>query len=117
MVSVRISQINQCEFCVDINSRMMTERGLSSEKILSLASYETHPSFDESERAALQYAETMTRSNEAVTDTIFARLRKSFSEIEALELTALIAYQNLSSKFNAALDIPSQGFCRIFEKK
>ena len=30
-----------------------------------------------------------------------------------IELTALIAFQNLSSKFNAALDIASQGLCPL----
>jgi alkylhydroperoxidase family enzyme len=42
---------------------------------------------------------------------IFARLRTHFDEQEALELTALAAFQNLSSKRNAALGVPAQGFC------
>jgi alkylhydroperoxidase family enzyme len=29
-----------------------------------------------------------------------------------VELTALAAFQNMSAKFNAALDLPAQGFCR-----
>jgi alkylhydroperoxidase family enzyme len=42
---------------------------------------------------------------------LIARLRQHFSDDAIIELTALIAYQNLSSKFNAALDVPAQGFC------
>ena len=34
-----------------------------------------------------------------------------------IELTGLIAFQNMSAKFNAALDIPSQGFCQLPERK
>jgi hypothetical protein len=30
-----------------------------------------------------------------------------------IELTALIAFQNLSSKFNAALGVAPQGFCPV----
>ena len=30
-----------------------------------------------------------------------------------VELTGLIAFQNLSSKFNSALDVPAQGFCKV----
>ena len=47
-----------------------------------------------------------------VNDVLFQRLSQSFSEEQLVELTAWIAFQNLSSKFNAALDIPAQGFCQ-----
>lgn len=43
----------------------------------------------------------------------FARLREHFSDDAIIELTALIAFQNLSSKFNAALQVPPQGFCAL----
>ncbi|MFN7085220.1 MAG: carboxymuconolactone decarboxylase family protein [Burkholderiales bacterium] len=62
------------------------------------------------ERAALAYAETVTESSRRVGDALFARLRQHFSDQEIVELTALIAYQNMSSKFNAALGVPAQGF-------
>lgn len=41
----------------------------------------------------------------------FARLRQHFDDGAIVELTALIAFQNLSSKFNAALGVEPQGFC------
>jgi alkylhydroperoxidase family enzyme len=40
-------------------------------------------------------------------------LRQYFSEDAIIELSALIAFQNLSSKFNAALEVPPQGFCAV----
>jgi hypothetical protein len=43
------------------------------------------------------------------------RLYEYFNEDEIVELTGLIAFQNLSSKFNSALDLPAQGFCRLPE--
>jgi hypothetical protein len=42
-------------------------------------------------------------------------LYEYFNEDEIVELTGLIAFQNLSSKFNSALDLPPQGFCRLPE--
>ena len=69
--------------------------------------------FDARERAALAYAEAMTASGDGVDDTLFTRLRREFDEDEVVELTALIAFQNLSSKFNTALGIPAQGFCVV----
>jgi alkylhydroperoxidase family enzyme len=44
---------------------------------------------------------------------VIERLKKHFDDNAIVELTALIAFQNLSSKFNSALGVPPQGFCRI----
>lgn len=111
LINIKVSQINQCSFCVDIGSALLQKRGVSMEKIMALSDCEKASIFSERERAALIYAEAMTRSDRGVDDSLFQRLSKTFSEDEIVELTALIGYQNLSSKFNAALDIPSQGFC------
>jgi hypothetical protein len=40
-------------------------------------------------------------------------LRRHFDDDAIIELTAVIAFQNLSSKFNAALGVPPQGFCSV----
>lgn len=45
------------------------------------------------------------------TDAHFRRLREHFDDDAIIELTGLIAFQNLSSKFNAALGVEPQGFC------
>lgn len=81
------------------------------EKILALPDYESNPQFSERERSAIAYAEAMTRHDVSVCDKLFQRLLQSFSQDEVIELTALIGFQNLSSKFNAALAVPPQGFC------
>ena len=39
--------------------------------------------------------------------------RDSFTDDAIVELSALVAFQNMSSKFNAALDVPAEGFCRV----
>ena len=83
--------------------------GVSDEKLLTLAEAESSPLFDEPERAALAYAEAMTVTDRDVDDTIFARLQDSFTDDEIVELTAVIAWENASSKFNRALRVPSQG--------
>jgi len=41
------------------------------------------------------------------------KLKLHFSEKAIVELTAIIAYQNMSSKFNAALDVKNNRFCKI----
>ena len=69
--------------------------------------------FNERERAALEYAEAITFSDLEVTDDVLTRVRQQFDDDATVDLTALIAFQNMSSKFNAALDVPPQGFCRV----
>lgn len=113
LILVRISQINWCTFCVDLNSATALERAVLPEKLAALESFEGSPLYTEREKAALAYAEAMTDPAHRVDDACFARLRAQFDEDEVLQLTALAAFQNLSSKFNAALGVEPQGFCRI----
>lgn len=113
LVQVRVSRINGCGFCVDLNSAAALERTVTSEKLAALEDFERSPLYTERERAALAYAEAATDPARHVDDACFARLRARFGEREILELTALVAFQNLSSKFNAALGVPAQGFCTL----
>lgn len=113
LVTVRVSQINHCAFCVDINSATLLKRGVPPEKVEALQNWRDSNLFDERECSALSYAEAVTRSDMDVDDSLFARLRKHFDDDALVELTGLIAFQNMSSKFNSALDIPPQGFCSL----
>ena len=113
LIQVRVSQINWCEFCVDLNGATAIERAVAPAKLAALAQYETVSEFSEREKAALAYAEAATDSTRRVDEALRERLRGHFSEHEILELTALIAFQNLSSKFNSAIGVRSQGFCAL----
>ena len=111
LLTVRISQVNHCAFCVDINSETLLERDVSEEKVAALAGWRESDLFSSRERIALDYAETVTRTEGEVTVELMDQLKTEFDEDAVAELTALIAFQNLSSKFNNALDVPPQGFC------
>ena len=113
LVQVRVSRINWCAFCVDLNGAAALERAVAPEKLAALDDYERSPLYTERERTALAYAEAATDPAQRVDDACFARLRGRFDEQAILELTALVAFQNLSSKFNAALGVPAQGFCAL----
>ena len=60
LVTVRVSQINHCAFCVDINSATLAKRGVSMEKIDALGTWRDSQLFGPDERLALEYAEAMT---------------------------------------------------------
>ena len=111
LVTVRVSQINHCAFCVDVNSATLRRRGVSPEKIAELPTWRASDGFAADERLALEYAEAMTLNR--VDDELRERIKRHWSDDAIVELTGLIAFQNLSSKFNAALDVPAQGFCTV----
>ena len=108
-----VSRINCCDFCIDLNSFASLERGATPEKLDSLLAFEQSPLFSEQEKAALCYATAVTRSERKIDAKIISQLRQHFDDQAIIELAALIAYQNMSSKFNAALGIPAHGFCDI----
>jgi AhpD family alkylhydroperoxidase len=113
LVTVRVSQINHCAFCVDINSATLMKRGVSMDKVEEVSRWQSSKIFTEQERVALEYAESMTYSDRRTEAELIDRLRSHFDEDGIAELTGLIAFQNMSSKFNSALDVPAAGFCAV----
>jgi AhpD family alkylhydroperoxidase len=111
LITVRVSQVNECRFCMDLNSATLLKRGASIEKVEALDNWRHSKWFGEREQVALEFAEAVTRSDLSVSDELMDRLRRHFDDDAVIELTGLIAFQNLSSKFNSALGGPSpKGF-------
>ena len=96
---------------MDINASRGMQNGATEDKIRAIDQAATSPLFDEPERVALAFAEAMTITGQRVSDELFARVRKHFSEAQVVELTAAVALENFRSKFNVALGIEAQGFC------
>ena len=87
---------------------MSSRLGVSDDKINTLADYANSDLYSETERLALEFADAITITGCEVSDELFARLRGFFDEDALVELTATIAWENASSKFNRALRVPSQ---------
>ncbi|MGL4824271.1 MAG: carboxymuconolactone decarboxylase family protein [Plesiomonas shigelloides] len=113
LVCVRVSQLNDCAFCVDANGLKLAQRCGCEEKALALSQWHDSDLFDEQEKAVFTYLEAMTITGRKVSTEMIAQLQTFFDEDTLIELTALIAFQNLSAKFNTALDVPAQGLCRL----
>lgn len=113
LITVRVSQINECRFCIDINSAVLAKRTGSMNKIEALERWRESGLFDDKERLVLEYTEAVTYTERQVDESLSQRLHAYFNEDEIVELTGLIAFQNLSSKFNSAPDLPAQEFCRL----
>lgn len=114
LMSVRISQINHCDFCVDFNAHNFLAAQGAHEKIDFIDRWQDHPEvFSDEERAALAYAEAVTLNDDAGTERALSELKRFFKDDAIVAITAWVGVQNLSSKFNDALAIPPQGFCRV----
>src|SRR6187200_1513971 len=62
LVYLRISQINNCAYCLDMHTRDLIKKGMKIEKLALVQAWaEAGNLFDERERAALAWAETVTR--------------------------------------------------------
>lgn len=113
LVSNRIAHLNHCAFCSDLSASSLEKKGVPAAKILALDAYAGDPSFTAKERAAIAYGEAVAGNDDRVTQDRITALKEFFDEDEIVELTGWICFQIFSSKFNAALDIPAQGFCRL----
>ena len=87
---------------------MSSKLGVSNEKIDALSNYANSDLYRQAERLALEYADSMTITGRDVSDELFGRLHLFYDEDALVELTATIAWENASSKFNRALRVPSQ---------
>ena len=88
---------------------MSSQLGVSDEKILALPNYADSELYAPAEGVALEFADAMTITDREVSDELFVRLREFYDDDALVELTATIAWENASSKFNRALRVPSQG--------
>jgi len=111
LLMTRVSQVCHCAFCIDANALRLAQRSGGMAKVEAVATWRDSTLFSDQERAALAYAEAVSATPPLVDDALKAALRRHFSEQAITEMTSLLAFQNLSARFNAALDIPSQGLC------
>jgi uncharacterized peroxidase-related enzyme len=112
LVMARVSQVNRCAFCVDLNGSRALERGVTREKLDALHDHAASPLFDAREKAALAFADAVTAPSGEVPPEVRQALRAVLDDDGIVELAALVAFQGMSSKFNAALDVPAEGYCR-----
>jgi AhpD family alkylhydroperoxidase len=96
LVYLRVSQINNCAYCLDMHTRDLLKSGQKIEKLALVQAWaEAGNLFDERERAALAWAETVTRVAETgVPDEAYQAARAVFEERELVDLTIAISLMN-----------------------
>jgi alkylhydroperoxidase family enzyme len=100
-----------CSWCVDFGYWESTmNHDVPAEKIRAVPHWRDSGVFTEQERLVLEYAQAMTDTPPGVTDEMVERLRGHLGEAQLVELTAIVAVENLRSRINAALGLSAQGF-------
>ena len=95
LIKLRSSQINGCAFCLDMHWKDLRAIGETEQRLYSLDAWEESPYYTERERAALAWADSVTRVSEThVPDAVYEQVRKQFSEKELADLTVAIAAIN-----------------------
>src|SRR3954466_7350744 len=89
LVYLRISQINGCAYCIDMHSRDLLKDGVAVEKLVLVPAWrESGALFDKTERAALAWAETVTRVAETgVPDAEYEAAAAVFDQKQLADLT------------------------------
>lgn len=92
LVKMRVSQINGCAYCMAMHTEEGLKDGDRVDRYALLSAWHEAPDwFTPRERAALTWAETLTKiSTEEVTDGLYAHVREEFSEKDLTDLTLLV---------------------------
>jgi len=91
---------------VDINSAVGRKAGLSDEKLLALTGNDLSV-FTDVERLLIELADALAAAPANVSDDLYARLRKQFSEEQLMQLGAQIAFENYRSRWNRIFNVES----------
>jgi AhpD family alkylhydroperoxidase len=93
---LRVSQINNCAYCLDMHTRDLLNKGVKVEKLALVQAWEEAGNlFDERERAALAWAESVTLVAETgIPDDAYEAARAVFDERELVDLTIAISLMN-----------------------
>ncbi len=106
LVNIRVSQINGCAYCLDMHTKEARAHGETEQRIYALDAWQETPFFSDRERAALLWAETVTRVAEShVPDGVYEQTRLHFAEEELValtfEVTAINSWNRLMISFRA----------------
>jgi len=100
LVYLRVSQINGCAYCIDMHSRDLLKSGVAVDKLVLVPVWrDAGDVFSTRERAALAWAETVTRVAETgVPDADYEAAAAEFSDKELADLTYAIGLMNVFNR-------------------
>ncbi len=95
LVKTRVSQINGCAYCIDMHTKDARASGDTEQRLYALNAWRETPFYSERERAAFEWAESLTLiSTNHVPDELYESVRSHFSEEELISLTLAVVAIN-----------------------
>ncbi|MCG9581418.1 carboxymuconolactone decarboxylase family protein [Vibrio tubiashii] len=89
LIKLRVSQLNQCAFCIDMHSKEALNGGESEHRLIGLAAWREMPIYSDAEKVALHWAEVISR-NETSSDEDFESTLAAFGAQGVVNLTLAI---------------------------
>lgn len=103
LVRLRASQINGCAYCIDVHTSDARKAGESERRLSTVAVWRETPFFTDTERAALEWTESVTLvANTRVPDDVWNRVKDHFTPAEMVDLTLLVNTINSWNRFAIA---------------
>ena len=107
LVEIRASQINGCGVCLDMHAKEARQAGETEERVLMLSAWRETTLYNEREKAALAWTETLTRlSEKGAPDDIYETVQAQFSEEEQIALTLMIGVINSFNRIGVGFHVP-----------
>jgi AhpD family alkylhydroperoxidase len=110
LVYLRASQMNGCAYCVDMHTKDALAEGEDQQRLWMVVAWREAPFFSERERAALAWAEAVTRLEGGVPDDVYEQARDCFSEEELANLTLAVVSINGWNRLNVAFRMPGGSY-------
>jgi AhpD family alkylhydroperoxidase len=110
LVSLRVSQINGCGFCIDMHTKEAAAAGETAVRLNLVAAWRESTVFTEAEQAALALAEEGTRLADAspgVSDETWSYVRKHYDDDQIASLVCLVSLVNAANRM--AVIVHQQG--------
>ncbi|MFL6621906.1 MAG: carboxymuconolactone decarboxylase family protein [Sulfurifustis sp.] len=108
LVKTRVSQINGCAHCLDMHTKDARAAGESEQRLYVLPAWREAPFYTGRERAALAWAEALTLiSTNAISDDLYAEVRRHFTEKEIVDLTLAVVAINGWNRVVVSFRIPA----------
>ena len=107
MVVIKTSHINGCEYCFAHNTALGAAAGITHEQVIAISSddYLNSDLFDKREKAAIEWAEHMTKNTARERDDVYDRIKSLFSDAEIIELSLICGMFNMINRINDTLGL------------
>ncbi len=111
LVKLRASQINGCAYCIDMHTKDARSQGENEQRLYGVSTWREAPFYSERERAALAWAESVTKiSEDQVPDEIYNLAKKHFTERELVDLTLAVIAINSWNRLAISFRTPAGSY-------